>query len=170
MRDLSRYSRVTPGPRQAKKVAAKLPYLRPDAASVRRAALDAGMKARGEDVYGARDGSWVALVDGRVERGAGRKVWDSIPQPAPEKPPLRTRMNPRELAFRVLDRLDSPPRCMRDEFIGHGDITRAYAEAEGQLDRVERWVGATRGAVTQNAAHWLESRGVQVPRHRRADR
>lgn len=78
------------GARDTALAVAKLPFIPNNARELAQVATRAGFRDVGNGAYQHADGSWVALVNGRIERGHGNAAFQGLPsKPAPPTAPNR---------------------------------------------------------------------------------
>lgn len=152
MRTLQGYTRVSPGIQHQQLTSYRLPFITPDAFSVRRVALAAGMRDAGNGFFVAEDGSWVALIDGEVERGAGKEVFTRLQDEPSYHPPRR----------------NTPPGVEPEPTIDSTAVTRAIRECRGDRASLHHWLLTTPGVITVGGVERLRRAGVSVPASRRA--
>lgn len=84
--NVANMQRVRASAQHSNLAVASLPWMTADSASLTSAARAAGFSRAGTDQWTHADGSWVALINGRIERGVGNTVLNGVP-PAPPPPP-----------------------------------------------------------------------------------
>lgn len=132
---------------------ARLPYIRPDSASLRAVASANGATLVGTDAWQFWDGSWVALINNRIERGVGNSRFTAIPSAQTPAQPAAANWGTSSFASSSL-----PSYMQHPQYIGHGDLSRALREFSVQ--QVRQFVQQAPGSLTANARALAAQYGV----------